>query len=273
MLENLSIKPKEAFKTSEIDFKKIHSDTFVDVSEVLQRPPIALSFGKNHKDYDIPLVTYGNFMCIVGASKSMKTFLKSALLSSYISGPKNSFFNDIRGFKSRDKFVLDFDTEQGKYHAQMAFRRVVDMVGSNNEFYKPFALRGLSPKERLQFIEWCYYESEYRDNIGLSSIDGVADLVENVNDLDKSNELTQSLMKMTEKTNSAMITVLHRNFASQKPTGHLGSSILKKAETVLFVEREESHVRVKPEYTRNEPFEEFSFTLNDDYLPFQIGGF
>jgi len=53
----------------------------------------------------------------------------------------------------------------------------------------------------------------------------------------------------------------------------LGSSILKKAETVLFVEREESHVRVKPEYTRNEPFEEFSFTLNDDYLPFQIGGF
>jgi len=95
MLENLSIKPKEAFKTSEIDFKKIHSDTFVDVSEVLQRPPIALSFGKNHKDYDIPLVTYGNFMCIVGASKSMKTFLKSALLSSYISGPKNSFFNDI----------------------------------------------------------------------------------------------------------------------------------------------------------------------------------
>jgi len=47
----------------------------------------------------------------------------------------------------------------------MAFRRVVDMVGFNNEFYKPFALRGLSPKERLQFIEWCYYESEYRDKL------------------------------------------------------------------------------------------------------------
>lgn len=273
MLENLSIKPKETLKTSDIDFKQIHKDTFVDVSEVIKRPPIALSFGTNHKGYEIPLVTYGNFMCIVGASKSMKTFLKSGFMAGYIGGNSHRYFRDLKSQGNKDKVVLDFDTEQGRYHAQLAFRRVCDMVGTNYGLYKPFALRSLSPKERLQFIEWCFYESEYKNEIGLTSIDGIADLVENVNDLDRSNEVTQSLMKMTEQTNSAMIAVLHRNFGSMKPTGHLGSAVLKKAETVLFVEREEAFVNVKAEYTRNEPFEEFSFSLNDDYLPYQIGGF
>jgi hypothetical protein len=59
---------------------------------------------------------------------------------------------------------------------------------------------------------------------------------------------------------------LHRNFGSAKPTGHLGSAILKKAETVVFVEKENDIVRVSPEYTRNYPFEEFEFKINEEGL-------
>lgn len=255
---------------TEINFSDIQNKCQVDLSEVIERQPIALSKGfYQYKNYTnpIPLVSYGNFMCIVGASKSMKSQLKKAFVSAYIGGEKNNYFNELSGHRGNDKFVLDFDTEQGKFHAQRVFRTTIEMVGKKYENYIPFALRSLSANERLQFIEWVLYESDYKNNIGMVSIDGVADLLDNVNDLEKSNEITGKLMKWTEEKNCAMITVLHKNFGTSKPTGHLGSSVLKKAETVCFVEKDNNTVMVKSEYTRNYPFEDFSFSLNNDYLP------
>jgi len=63
---------------------------------------------------------------------------------------------------------------------------------------------------------------------------------------------------------------LHRNFGTKKPTGHLGSAILKKAETVIFVEKENELTLVNPEYTRNQPFETFAFAVDSNWLPFVV---
>lgn len=259
---------------SKMDFSKMASDCFVDVSLEIERQPVALSFGSyEYKDnnYPIPFGSYGDFSCIVGASKSMKTFLKSALVAGYIGGQAQNYFPDAKGHDNKNKFVIDIDTEQSLFHTQRVSRRVCEMVGSNPEFYKPFALRSQDAKTRFQFLEWVLMESEYKNNIGLVSVDGAADLLENVNDLENSNKIVQGLMKWTKEANCHLITILHRNHGSMKPTGHLGSAILKKAETVAFVERdnENNNVKVSPEYTRNYPFSEFSFRLNKDFLPAQ----
>ena len=129
-------------------------------------------------------------------------------------------------------------------------------------FYKPFALRKLSPNERLEFINWLFNESQYKDNIGLVLIDGVADLINDVNDLEASNNVAQKLLEWSASSKCHIITVLHRNFQSKKPTGHLGSAVLKKAETVVFVEREGEFTIATPEYTRNQPFESFAYSVN-----------
>ena len=268
MLERITINAP-----TETDFIKVYKKTFIDLRKPIERQPIAISKGTyNYKQYtnDIPMLSYGNFMCIVGASKSMKTFFKTALLACYIGGNSTNYFSDIKGHNSKDKFVVDFDTEQGLYHAQKMSLRVCEMIGVKPDFYKSFTLRGLDPKIRMEFIEWVYLESELRGNIGLCAIDGVADLVDSVLDLDQSNDIIQKLMTITEQTNSAMITVIHRNFGTQKPTGHLGSAILKKAETVCFVTKTDEGIDVTAEYTRNIPFENFSFKLDDDFLPKQI---
>ena len=47
----------------------------------------------------------------------------------------------------------------------------------------------------------------------------------------------------------------------------MGSAIQKKAETVVYVERENETVRVSPEYTSNYTFEEFAFRINEEGLP------
>jgi hypothetical protein len=144
------------------------------------------------------------------------------------------------------------------------------MVGNSYEFYKPFSLREYSAVERLEFIDWLINESEYKGNIGLISIDGYADLVSDFNSLEQSNHLQSKLLQWTTTAKCHITGVLHRNFSSQKPVGHIGSAILKKAETVVFVETEEDLARVQCTYSRNIPFPDFSFRINSDWLPEEI---
>lgn len=269
--KKLKIDPQSFGIEKKIDFRKIHDSSFVDVNKPLPPPPVALSLGTyvyKGRNYFIPFGTYGNFSCLVGASKSMKTFLKSALLAGYIGGRSQNYFPDMRGHSTEGKFIIDIDTEQSLWHTQRVAKRVCEMVGHDYKLYKPFSLRKEDALHRFQFIEWILMESEYRKNIGLISIDGAADILESVNDLDLSNKIVQGMMKWTEVANCHLTTILHRNHGSEKPTGHLGSAIMKKAETVAFVERNDDWTVVTPNYCRNYPFEAFSFGLNGDHLPY-----
>ncbi len=269
-LENLKINIVDSQPSTELNFKDLEKKCFVDVSLEIPREPVALSIGEyEYKNvyYPIPFGTYGNFSCLVGASKSMKTFLKSALIAGYIGGNAQNYFPSMKGHDLKDKFILDIDTEQALFHTHKVAKRVCDMVGQNPDFYRPYCTREEDPKIRFQFIEYLMMESEYRNNIGLVAVDGAADILESVNDLDISNKIVQGMMKWTSVTQSHLCTVLHRNHNSDKPTGHLGSAIMKKAETVAFVTREDDVVSVTPEYTRNYPFEEFKFDLDKDFLP------
>ena len=258
----------------EIDFKALEKQSFVDANEKIERQPLAISMGYysyagNH--YPIPFGSYGDFSCIVGASKSKKTFLKSAIIAGYIGGNATSYFPEIKGHNTEGKYIIDIDTEQSKFHTQRVVKRVCKMVGAQYELYKPFSIRKQEAKIRFQFIEWLLMESQYKGKIGLIAVDGSADLLENVNDLEESNKIVQSLMRWTTESKAHLITVLHRNHGTMKPTGHLGSAILKKAETVAFVEKQhENVVKVSAEYTRNMPFEEFYFDLDSEFLPYQI---
>ena len=98
-------------------------------------------------------------------------------------------------------------------------------------------------------------------------IDGIADLQRNTNDLEESDALVGALMSLSTKTNTHILCVLHTNPGSDKARGHLGSSLQRKAETVIFVHRNGECSVVEPQFCRNEPFERFAFQVNSDGLP------
>jgi hypothetical protein len=277
-LQRLDISNLE--KINAIDFYKMHNDSFIDVNEELPKPPTALSIGTinlGQEVFECAFGTYGNFSCITGASKAKKTFLKSLIIASYIGGSSINYAKEFKGHRDKDKFILDFDTEQSKWHSQRVFKRVPSITnrefidGKSYDFYKPFYLRKYTYKERLQFIEWCILENkEYRDNIGFVNIDGFADLVADVNDLPSCNELVAKLLKWTDISQCHLTGILHKNFGSAKPTGHLGSAILKKAETVCMLdvnENDKSYTNVSFPYTRGFPINDFSFRINEFGLP------
>jgi hypothetical protein len=257
-----------------IDFKEMLNNALIDPSEELKPQPIAISIGtSNYKgvEYPIPFGSYGDFSCIVGASKSKKTFFKSMIEAGYIGGKSNIYNPSIKGHDSKDKFVISFDTEQSQYHTQRVQRRVLELVGANYELYKTFSLRAYSPKERFDFIDWIVFESDFKDNIGLMSIDGYVDLVTDFNSLEQSTGLTEKLLQWTAKGKMHCTGILHKNFGTAKPVGHVGSSVLKKAETVVFIEKDEERTIAKCEYSRNQSFEDITFQVdNHDWLPKQI---
>ena len=257
-----------------VNFKNIYDSAFVDVTKKIEYPPVALSIGKKtmgSKVFPIPFGTYGNFSCIVGPPKTQKTFLKSLLVSRYLGFDSHNYGLNIETHRDRDCFVVDIDTEQSEFHAHTAFKRVMKTCGIDNyEYYKPFALRPYEPKQRLEFIEWLIYESDMKGNIGFIAIDGLADLVDDFNDLKESQKAIQKVMKWTDDSQFHLTTVLHSNFGSSKAVGHIGSSMLKKAETVCQLSRDEETVKVSFTHTRGFHIDDFCFSVNDSGLPYVL---
>ena len=259
--------------------QKLEKECYIDTSEELSYPPVALSLGekllksnKGDKLVPIPIGTYGNFSFVQSPPKTKKTFFISLLASVYLSG-KNNFAGDIKGHRD-GRCLLHFDTEQGKWHAQRVFKRAVDMAdmdGSENICYYTYGLRTLGFKTRIEFIEHCI---QTKRRTGLVVIDGIADLVGDVNNLEESNACVQKLMEWSAKYNCHIICVIHSNFGSDKPTGHLGSFLEKKCETQIQLEANtvnKDWVTVKCKRSRGYAFETFSFEVNGLGLPSVVG--
>jgi hypothetical protein len=252
-----------------LDFEQMLGSCLMDLSKEVGEPPKAITIGGK------TFGSYGDFSGIVAPSKAKKTFLKSLLTAAYSGGEAHRYCGNIIGHDNRNKYIIEFDTEQSRYHSYRVFKRVEKMVGRKNPFYVCFYLREHTPPERTEFINWVLTESKYATDgqgIGLVIIDGIADLMYDTNSLPESNIITTKLLKWSGQANCHIITVLHQTFQGQngasKPTGHLGSSVLKKAETVVFLENEGEFTTVKAKYTRNSPFADFRFTVTEnDYLP------
>ena len=257
--------------------QSIEEECVIDINKKIEHPPVAISFKTKEvstkdglKSFPNAIGTYGNFSFVQAPPKSMKTFFVS-LLGSAFCNPKGKFTRGMDSFRDNKHFV-HFDTEQGEWHAQRVFKRIQWMnKGLSLDFYHTFALRKISYRSRIDFIEY-YLEcmKEEGKEIGLVVIDGVADLVSDANNLEESSAIVQKIMAWTTIYNCHIVTVIHSNNGSDKPTGHLGSFLEKKAETQIQLSRDENKlgaITVSCKRSRNTPFEQFDFKLDEEGLP------
>ena len=215
----------------------------------------------------------GNISAICGEAKSKKTFLTSALVASAMAMPITSLNNFKNVNKNMDMRVLWVDTEQSEMHVHRVVDRIMTMTGAKLSGSKreprleTLKLREASPSERCAILMDAIEHYGSFLPFDLIVIDGIADLQRNTNDLEESDALVNALMRLSTETNTHIICVLHTNPGSDKARGHLGSSLQRKAESVLYVHRNGDCSVVEPQFCRNEPFERFAFTISEDGIP------
>ena len=246
---------KEADK---IDFEAMDRAVTIDLEIVHERPPIAISIGKNENGYYNPFGTYGNISLIKGEEKARKSFLKSIILASSIGGQTNNYNCDlIKGHNLQDKWILDLDGEQDEYYTWINGIRIPKMVGALPDNYQVKKLREYTPYQRNQYLEWIFKESEYRNNLGIVSIDGYVDFVKNFNDQDESSVFTQSLMTYSSEAKCHITGILHLNPGTTKARGHLGTILQQKCESVVTITDQGNTSLVNCQRARGTKFDDF----------------
>ena len=167
--------------------------------------------------------------------------------------------------------VLYVDTEQSPYHCLNVMERIMRMAGlpddRNNENFEFLALRKYTPEQRIRIVEQAIYHTQ---NLGLVIIDGIRDMVYDINSPSESTRIISKLMQWTDDRQIHIHTILHQNKGDENARGHIGTELNNKAETVLLVEKDKgnsdiSHVSAM--HIRAMDFEPFAFRINDRALP------
>ena len=235
--------------------------------------------------YDIPpevikvgsstICTLGNFSASTGKGKSKKTFNVCAIVASALTGRK------VLGYESHfpegKRRVLYFDTEQSDYHCHRVLERINRLAGfpedKNCELIQFAKLRECSPMLRRQLIEMAL---ERIPGVGLVIIDGLRDLMYDINSSSESAEVIGLLMRWTSQYNIHIHTVLHLNKGDDNVRGHIGTELNHKAETILHISKNEndgSVSEVHPSMMRDREFAPFAFLINKYGLPELLEGF
>ena len=110
-------------------------------------------------------------------------------------------------------------------------------------------------------------------------IDGVADLVSDINKFDECMMLVRKLMAEASRRFMSIWSVLHVNYGTQKMRGHLGTEIAHKVSDVLSCQKDKSQdpplFTVEQVKARNKDIQNFSFIVSDDEsmigIPTMIG--
>ena len=217
----------------------------------------------------IPIGTLGNFSASIGKAKSKKTFNVSAMTAAALSGEKVLAY-EVNLPEDKNK-ILYIDTEQSKAHCKKTLARILALANlpesADNARLEFLSLRKYTPKERIEIIECVLASTE---GIGLVIIDGVRDLLFDINAPLEATQVTSILMRWTDEYQIHIQTILHQNKGDENARGHIGTEINNKAETVIQVEKDksdESMSKVSALYTRSQTFPTFAFRINDHILP------
>ena len=264
-------KPEEREETNNLNDLMIES--FIDLNVPPVKPPVIMNI-INNAGKNLRLFTLGNFSAITGRAKSKKSFLSSLILAA---ASNNSMIqNKIIGNLPESKnMVIRFDTEQSRYDAYVASKTTERLVGIELPNFYTFDLRKYDPQQRCDIIG--YILEKFKNSIGMAIVDGVADMARAINDEEEATRVTSLLMKWTEIYNIHMVVVIHQNKTNNFATGHLGSSIMKKAEAVISVEKDEQDYnisRVKCDMIRGtEDFDDFDFEIDSNGIPNILQGY
>ena len=243
------------------------------------------------KLFDVPCCPRGELVAFTGKAKSGKTFVMSMMMAAASAAEALAFHRTT--FEPLQ--VLWIDTEQSDQSTQDILRnRLVPMVtgaatpprsalplGSAKNLggesfperqYDIFNVRTESWQERLPLlmaaIDLCHPD--------LVILDGVRDLVDDINNGELAHDVTERLMRVAQQARCCIVCVIHQNKAAEDRTlrGSIGTELTNKAFEVYECEKlmpSRTFVLTQKLTRKYDITDSLYFTVDERGLPQQVG--
>ena len=212
-----------------------------------------------------PCFPRGELVAITGKAKSGKTYLSSILTAC-------CSLRDVLHFHREQENllrVLWYDTEQSDLSTQdILCNRLKPMTEGNTEQMDVFNVRTLPWKQRRHLLAVAI--SQYQPDLVI--IDGIRDLVDDINDGVLAQEVMEELMQLAGKGSCCITCILHQNKSGEDSNlrGWIGTELMNKAFEVYACEKlmPQRIFAVKQTLTRKFDIEQtLYFEVDDKGLP------
>ena len=268
--------------------QEIHELFLERITPETDLPPMQPLF----KMFDVPCFYRGELVGDCGKAKSGKTFFLSILMAACLTqkalalernclaalehrslateGTQESAENAEKDLKPLR--VLWIDTEQSQQSTQEILKhRIIPLAesgGDIDETLYAFNLRGLGFERRSKMVDVALRTIKP----DLCIIDGIKDLMTDINDAVQATLIMERLMALAKELNCCIVCVLHLNKSEQDRNmrGSIGTELTNKAFEVFRCEMiSESEVfKVTHAYSRKQEMKQkFYYRVNDDGLP------
>lgn len=194
------------------------------------------------------ICTPGNLTTITSGIKSGKTAVIGAAITSAVMDPEQVGNIDTLNFSSANplkKAIIHFDSEQSEDDHWFAIDRILrrSQLTELPPWFYSYCLSGLGAKVAWQCVKEAYsIAANQCGGLHSSFIDGVADIVKDVNDAEECNDMVSQLHALSMDYQAPTINVIHFNPGSEKSRGHLGSQLERKAETNLTLDKNKDEI-------------------------------
>ena len=165
-----------------------------------------------------------------GVAKTGKTFVTSMLMAAATTSEDEPSVLALKRIRKEPLKVMWYDTEQSlETTKEIMVKRIAKMVGGtfpDTQFFV-FNVRAMTSEERKKMLGVAI--ESYRPDIVI--VDGIADLLADINDGPKAIELISELLRLADKNNCNITVNIHLNSSGEKSNlrGWLGSMLLQKA--------------------------------------------
>lgn len=197
-----------------------------------------------------PCFPRGELVAVTGKAKSGKTLFNSILMACCACGKVMNVERSPDEDDTAPLRCLWYDTEQSEQSTQDILKnRILRMIGAGSpqsltegvgsESFDVFNVRSINYKERLRVFETAV--RKYKPAFVV--LDGVRDLLADINDGVRAQEIVEQLMRLAQETCCCLVCVLHQNKGAEDRNlrGWIGTELMNKAFEVYSCEK------VKPE--------------------------
>ena len=196
-----------------------------------------------------PCMPRKDLTVITGQAKTGKTVLISILMACSARRQEQGGLLGIERIREQPLKVMWVDTEQNPQSTQYILKkrvsRLVDGEFPEDQFFV-FNLRSASVSERYDLIA----EGVHAYKPDILIVDNVRDLISDINNGEKAQELIESFMKLSQEYCCNVVTVIHQNRSAENRglRGWLGTELTNKAFEVFACQKFRQKDAEKPTF-------------------------